>query len=382
MILPPREDFLLDPGITFLNHGSFGATPRPVFECYQQWQRELECQPVEFLSRRAATLMRESREALGRYLGTAADNLVYVTNATTGLNIAARSLELGPGDEVLSSDHEYGALDRTWRFLARQRGFRYRNHPLPVPIQSEEAFVESFWSAVTPATRVIFLSHITSPTAMIFPVAEICRRAREHGILTMIDGAHTPGQIDLQLDELGADIYSGNLHKWLCAPKGSAFLFARPEIQSRIQPLIVSWGWESDVPTSSRFVDEQEWTGTRDLAAFLAVPAAIQYQQDYDWPRIREACHSLLDWCLAGVRERYGLPMLCPDSSHWYAQMGTAQLPPETDIVTLKAEMYDRYRVEVPLIEWNGRKLIRVSIQAYNTPKDVSQLLNALPPAR
>ncbi|HEY9089181.1 MAG TPA: aminotransferase class V-fold PLP-dependent enzyme [Anaerolineaceae bacterium] len=381
MILPPRGDFMLDPGITFLNHGSFGATPRPVFECYQQWQQELERQPVEFLGRRAAALMGESRAALGEYLGTAADNLVYVTNATTGLNIVARSLELGPGDEVLASDHEYGALDRTWRFLSKKRGFHYINHILPAPIAGEEEFIESVWSAVTPSTRVIFLSHITSPTAITFPVKEICRRAREHGILTVIDGAHAPGQIDLDLEDLGADIYSGNLHKWLCAPKGAAFLYARPEMQPRIEPLVVSWGWESDFPTASRFVDEQEWTGTRDLAAFLAVPAAITYQKEYDWPRVREHCHGLLDWALSRIRERYGLPQLHPDTSAWYAQMGTAELPPGIDIIALKTAMYDQYRVEVPLIEWNGRKLVRVSIQAYNTPSDVNRLLEALPAA-
>ncbi len=378
MIIPPSDDFLLDPEVIFLNHGSFGATPRPVFDSYQAWQRELERQPVEFLGRRAGELMHGSREALGSYLGTQTDNLVYVTNATTGLNIVARSLRLGPGDEVLASDHEYGALDRTWRFLARQNGFRYHNQPLTTPIRGAESYIEEFWSGVTPATRVIFLSHITSPTAIIFPVQAICRRAREAGILTVIDGAHAPGQIPLALDDLGADIYSGNLHKWLCAPKGSAFLYARSEVQHRIQPLVVSWGWESESPCRSRFIDEQEWTGTRDLAPFLAVPAAIRYQQQYDWQQVRARCHAILQDALWRISQRYDLPLLHPDTPQWYAQMGTAQLPPQTDITALKVRLYDDYRIEVPLIEWNGHKLVRVSIQAYNTPAHVDRLLEAL----
>ena len=206
-----RKHFLLDPSVTFLNHGSFGATPKPVFNEYQRWQRELENQPVEFLGRRFMGLMAGSRAALGASLDTHADNLVYTQNVTVSLNIVARSLALGAGDEVLTSDHEYGAMDRTWRFLAKERGFTYINQP--VSLASKEAFINSFWSAVTPRTRVIFLSHITSPTALIFPVDEIIQRARAAGIITVIDGAHVPGQLPLDLDSLGADFYGGNLHK-------------------------------------------------------------------------------------------------------------------------------------------------------------------------
>jgi isopenicillin-N epimerase len=209
-----RRLFLLDPEIVFLNHGSFGATPQPVFAVYQSWQRELERQTVEFLGRRATDLMAESRAVLADYLGTQRDHLVYVTNATVGVNTVARSLALGPGDQVLTTDHEYGACDRTWRFLAHQKGFVYRSQKIPAPVMNEDDFVEQFWSAVTGRTKVIFLSHITSPTATIFPVAEVCRRAREQGILTLVDGAHAPGQIELALEEIGADFYTGNLHKW------------------------------------------------------------------------------------------------------------------------------------------------------------------------
>lgn len=210
-----RKLFLLDPSVTFLNHGSFGATPRPVFNEYQRWQLELERQPVEFLGRRFNDLMAESRAALGEYLGTHADNLTYTQNVTISINIVARSLALDAGDEVLASDHEYGAMDRTWRFLAKERGFTYINQS--VSLESHAAFIDSFWSGVTPRTQVIFLSHITSPTAIIFPLDEIIKRARAAGIITVIDGAHVPGQLPLDLDSLGADFYGGNLHNFRCA---------------------------------------------------------------------------------------------------------------------------------------------------------------------
>jgi isopenicillin-N epimerase len=279
---------------------------------------------------------------------------------------------------VLSSDHEYGALDRTWRFLSQKNGFKYINHAISLPVTTPNEFVNSFWQAVTPHTRVIFLSQITSPTAMIFPIREICKRARSQGILTVIDGAHAPGQIDLSLDELGADIYSGNLHKWLCAPKGSAFLYARPEVQHLIEPLVISWGWESENPGPSRFVDYQEWLGTRDISAFLAVPDAICYQEQHHWDQVKAYCHELASYARQQITALTGLEPFYPDSETWYAQMGSAPLPSEIDIVSLKSKLYDEYRIEIPLMKWNGYNLIRYSLQAYNTQHDIDALEKAL----
>ena len=375
-MLSIKNHFLLDPDVTFLNHGSFGATPKPVFDEYQRWQRELENQPVEFLGRRVTGLMAEARAALGTYLGTQADNLVYTQNVTISMNIVARSLDLGPGDEVLTSDHEYGAMDRTWRFLAKERGFTYINHP--VSLISRDAFVESFWAGVSPRTRVIFLSHITSPTAVIFPVREIIERARAAGIITVIDGAHVAGQLPLNLDALGADFYGGNLHKWLCAPKGAGFLYARPEMQRLVKPLVVSWGYESITPGSSQFVDHHEWWGTRDVSAFLTVPAAIRFQQEHDWDRVRSACHELVRDAQSRVCTLTGLPPIHSASEEWFAQLAAAPLPDDTDIAALKSRLYDEYRVEIPLTTWGDKKLIRISIQGYNTRQDVDRLLEAL----
>lgn len=373
----PKEMFLLDPGIAFLNHGSFGATPRVVFDRYQAWQRELERQPVEFLGRRFADLMREARTALAAYLHTGADNLVYVPNATTALNIVARGLRLNPGNEILTTDHEYGAIDRMWRFLCRKTGAVYRPVHVPLPVTTAEALVERLWTAVTPQTRVLFFSHITSPTALVLPVRELCRRAREAGLLSIVDGAHALGQIPLDLEAIGADFYTANAHKWLCAPKGSAFLYARPGPQASVEPLVVSWGDQGSALSGSAFLDEQQWTGTRDIAAYLAVPAAIRFCAEHHWDDVRVRCHALARHARNAIAALTGLPPICPDSADWYGQMTTVPLP-RCDGPRLQAGLYDRFRVEVPVMEWGGRQYLRVSIQAYNTLGDVERLIEGL----
>lgn len=371
-----KKYFQLDPAVTFLNHGSFGATPKPVFREYQRWQRISENQPVEFYGRRFADLMRESRVALGDYLGTDAKNLVYAQNVTIALNIVARSLELGPGDEVLSTNHEYGALDRTWRFLSKERGFTYINQP--VDLSSHRAFIESFLRGVTSNTKIIFLSHITSPTATIFPVEEIIRHAKEKNIITVIDGAHAPGQIPLHLDSLGADFYGGNLHKWLCAPKGAGFLYAHPEVQRLLKPLVVSWGYEPELPGDSTFIDHHEWWGTRDISAFLTVPTAIQFQREHDWAEVGAACRHLAVDTWKRIHDLTGCAPLHSDPKLWFAQMIVATLPADTDLAALKARLYDEYRIEIPVIGWHEKKLIRLSVQGYNTKRDMDKLLFAL----
>jgi isopenicillin-N epimerase len=277
----------------------------------------------------------------------------------------------------LSTDHEYGALDRTWRFICGKRGARYIRQPVPIPVKSAEQIVEAIWAGVTPSTRVLFISHITSPTAIIFPMAELVRRARERGILTVIDGAHAPGQIPLHLAGLGADFYSGNCHKWMCAPKGSAFLYARREVQPLVEPLAVSWGWEAEKPGPSRFIDEQEWQGTRDIAAYLSVPAAIQFMEEHDWARVQRECHELVRYARERVSGLTGLPPITPDSSEWFAQMAALPLPP-CDLDALKDRLYDEFAIEIPTVGWNGRHFIRVSIQGYNTQADADALVAAL----
>src|SRR5688572_19690148 len=371
-----KKQFLLDPTITFLNHGSFGATPKPVFKEYQRWQRELENQPVEFLGRRHNDLMRASREVLANYVGTSAENLIYTQNATIALNIVARSLNLKAGDEVLTTTHEYGAMDRMWRFLSKERGFTYINQP--VDSTSQDDFVESFLKGITPNTKIIFLSHIASSTATIFPIEKIIQQAKTKNIITIIDGAHVPGQINLQLDLLGADFYAGNLHKWLCAPKGAGFLYANPKAQSLLKPLIVSWGYESMTPSNSTFVDHHEWIGTRDVAAFLTVPKAIQFQQEHDWANVRSACHQLVVETWHRIHQLTKQTPLHSDPETWFAQMTVVSLPAYIDIASLKQKLYDEHRIEIPVIEWNENKLIRLSVQGYNSKRDIDRLVQSL----
>ncbi len=372
-----KAEFLLDPDVVFLNHGSFGACPRPVFRVYQDWQAEMERQPVEFLGRRFAPLMQAARSALAAYLGADADDLVYIPNAITGINILARSLPLAAGDEVLTTDQEYGACDRAWQFVCAQRGARYVRQSLPLPLASREAVVEAIWSGVTTRTRVLYLSHITSSTAIILPVAELVQRAAAAGILSVIDGAHAPGQIDLNLSALNADFYTGNLHKWVMAPKGAAFLYARRALQPLVKPLVVSWGWESEQPGPSRFVDWHEWAGTRDISAYLSVPAAIAFMQAHDWPAVRAACHALLSDARAGMAALTGLPALTPDSPDWFAQMAAFPLP-SCDAVALKNRLYDEFKVEAPITTLGERLFLRVSVQGYNDAGDIAALLAAM----
>ncbi|OUC05518.1 aminotransferase class V [Litorilinea aerophila] len=375
--LPALADqFLLDPTITFLNHGSFGACPRPVFEEYQRWQRELERDPVDFLGRRVPTLLTQARETLAAFVGTQADNLVFVPNATYGVNVVARSVGLQPGDEVLATDHEYGAVNNTWRYLCEKVGARYINQPIPLPVTDAESFVEALWQGVTPRTQVIAISHITSPTALIFPVEAVCRLAREAGIVTVIDGAHALGQVDLDLTAMGATFYTGNAHKWLCAPKGAAFLYADPAHQPSLEPLVVSHGW-SNGRSGSRLLDYFSWTGTMDPSAYLSVPAAIRFQREHDWPAVRAACHALASQARAQIQALTGLPAISPDSPAWFAQMFTARLP-EGEIEGLSQRLWEEHRIEVPIFTWNGQPMIRVSIQAYNGPQHVEHLLAAL----
>jgi isopenicillin-N epimerase len=365
-----REEFLLDPSVTFLNHGSFGACPRAVFERYQHWQLELERQPVLFLARRLDELLEEARSALGAYVGADPDELVFVPNATAGVNIAARPLGLKPGDEVLSTDLEYGALDLAWEHVCRDFGARYVRTPIRLPLASAEEVAETIWAGVGPHTRVLFLSHHTSSTAFTLPVAELCRRARERGIRTIVDGAHVPGHLPLDLRALDVDYYAGNCHKWLCAPKGAGFLYVRRELQRDIHPLVISWGYQGDEPS---FLSRHEQQGTGDPSAYLSVPAAIEWQRTHNWDSVRERCHELA----RRARNELGLEPLTPDSTDFFRQMVALRLP-EGAPADLQERLYDEHRIEIPVSEHGEGRLIRASFQGYNDAGDLERFEAAL----
>ena len=361
-----RAPFLLDDGVVFLNHGSFGACPEPVFRTYQDWQRRLERNPVELLHRRLGELMDEVREALAVFVGADAEGLALVPNATAGVNVVARSLVLERGDEVLSTDHEYGAMALVWRDACDRAGADYVPSAVAVPCTHAEAVVDAVWAQATERTRVLFVSHVTSPTAVRFPVEELCRRARVAGILTVVDGAHGPGQLELDLEALGADFYAGNCHKWLCAPKGCGFLYARAEHRDALRPNVVSWGAQA-----TRFVERHGWQGTGDPSAFLALPAAIEFHREHLALR-GAACHDLVE----EFRPRLGLP-LRPPGEEWFGQMASVELP-QCDANEVRRRLWEENRIEVMAELWNGRPLLRVSVQAYNTREDLQQLETAL----
>ncbi len=375
-----KKHFLLDPEITFLNHGSFGACPKPIFDVYQQWQRELEKRPIQFLGREAIPMLAKSRERLAEYLNCAAQDLVYFPNPTTAINMVVRNLDLQPGDEILTTDHEYGAMDRTWRYYCAKSGAKYIQRHIPLPVTSHADFVEHFWAGVTPKTKIIFFSHITSTTALIFPAAEICKRAREAGILCIVDGAHVPGHIPLDLSALDADIYTGALHKWLMAPKGAAFLYARRDIQAWLDPLVVSWGYDAEpgYGSGNTFIDYHEWQGTRDIAAFLSVPAAIDFQREQAWNQVRSACQEMIRSAQEKVRKLTGLTPICTDSKTWLGQMVALPLPADVDGAALQKQLYDEFCIEIPHTRWREQSFLRLSIQGYNTQEEIDYFIKTL----
>lgn len=380
------QQFLLDPDVLFLNHGSFGACPRPVFEDYQRWQLKLERQPVEFLdSRRGLKAnLHVAREALAKELNTAPDNIAQVSNATTGLNVVIQSLPLQPGDEILTTNHEYNALEKTWIYVARKTGAKVVVMQVDLPLTSAQDFHNAVARGFSERTKVLFLSHITSPTALLFPIESLVAEARSRGVFSVIDGAHTPGHIPLDLEAIGADFYSGNCHKWLMSPKGSAFVYCRPEWQTMIDPLVISHGWTADNKEpgvrgpfgNSPFVDEVEMQGTRDPSAWLAVPAALAFRRDHDWWKVSADCTRLAQETAARLRELTGLPAL--SSPEFCApQMVAMQIPP-CDPQAVHDELINKYGIEIPVFEWQGRHIVRLSCQGYNTRAQMDVLIDAL----
>jgi isopenicillin-N epimerase len=372
-----RSEFLLDPAYRHLNHGSFGACPRPIFEEYQRWQLALEREPVDFFVRKGNEVLQTSKEALARYIQCDPDNLVYTTNPTYAINIVAKSFPLEPGDEILATDQEYGALDRTWKYYCNQKGARYVQQKIGLPVTSKEQIIEDFFKGYTKRTKAIFISQITSMTALIFPVEEICARAKSLGLITIVDGAHVPGHIPLDLSKLQADIYTGACHKWMMTPKGCSFLFARPEIQNEFDPVIISWGYDAEVPGKSKFLDYHQLQGTRDYSAFLTVPAALKFMRENDWWSVSEQCKSMLRENYPKLCALVGSTPLCPITSEFLGQIASVPLPID-DPHPLKKELFETYNIEIPVFKLREQVFLRLSTQAYVSQDDIDALIAAL----
>jgi isopenicillin-N epimerase len=329
-------------------------------------------------------LLERSRTALASYVHCDKDDVVYVPNPTHAVASVIHNTHLQSGDEVLTTNLEYGSCDRMWTYDANQKGYQYIHAQLTLPVINKEMFLNEFWSCATERTRYIFISQITSGTGMILPIPEMVTEAKKRGILTIIDGAHVPGHISLDIKELDPDYYTGALHKWLCCPKGVSFLYVKQDHQDGIQPLVKSWGWGEEIPefkastqlhSPSRFINVFQWQGTQDMAAYFTVPEAIQFQKDYDWNTVRQSCKKRIKCFRDTITNLTGLPKLCPDD--WLGQMATI-LFPMADVEAFKNTLYDDYKIEIPTMAANGQSAFRISIQGYNSEADVDRLIDVL----
>jgi isopenicillin-N epimerase len=372
-----KSQFLLDPNITFLNHGSFGACPKPIFEEYQRLQLELENEPVYFIQKKSAEYLKIAKESLAKYIGCNANDFFFTPNPTFAVNTIMRSLDLKKGDEILSTNHEYGAMDRTWNFYCKKSGAKYIRQNISLPVVSKEQILEEFWSGYTSKTKIIFLNQISSATALIFPVKEICDKARELGLITIIDGAHVTGQMDLDITDLNPDFYTGTLHKWMLAPKGSSFLYVKKDFQEMLDPLVVGWGYESVSPGESQFLDYQEFQGTRDISAFLCTPKVIDFLEENDWKTKAKECRKIVLDNYQRFCDLLNTQAICPITPVFLVQM--ASIPVKTsNPAALKELLFNKYKIEIPVMPLNGNYFIRYSINAYNSQEDLDILYKAL----
>ena len=372
-----KSQFVLDPEITFLNHGSFGACPKPIFENYQYWQLELEKEPVQFIQKNSAQYLKTSKDALANYIGCSSDDFFYTTNPTVAVNTVLRSLNLEEGDEVLTTNHEYGAMDRTWSYFSKKKGIKYIRQNISLPILSKEQILDEFWSGYTSKTKIIFISHISSVTALVFPVKEICEKARELGLITIIDGAHVPGQLDLNIQELNPDFYTGALHKWLLAPKGVSFLYVKKTFQNSIDPLVVSWGYESESPSDSQFLDYHQHQGTRDISAFLTIPKAIEFLRVNNWEERAALCRKLIRDNYNKFCELLNSKPICPVTSEFLVQMCSIPIQ-TTKPLELKETLFHKYKIEIPVMKLEDKFFLRIAINGYNSQQDLDILREAL----
>ncbi len=369
--------FLLNPDITFLNFGSFGACVKPVFEKYQQYQLELEQEPVQFITVKGLEYLQTSREALAKFLHCHADDVVYVTNPSYAVNIIAKSFPLKEGDEILTTDLEYGACDKTWSYYCEKAGAKMIRVETKFPLTTKEDFVDHFFTGLSSKTKMVFISHITSSTGLRLPVEEICAKAKSLGLLTFVDGAHAPGQIDVNLQALDADFYTGACHKWMMTPKGSSFLCVHKSLQHTIDPLVVSWGYKSATPSHSQFLDYHQLQGTRDFSAFLTIPAAIEFMQQHQWKNVAEQCRTIAKENALATCSILDATPLCPISDDFLVQLYSTTIK-TTEAEKLKALLYTKYKIEIPVMRHGNKVYLRYSIQAFNTQKDLDTLFDAL----
>lgn len=373
-----RDQFLLRKDINFLNFGSFGATPKPVFDYYQQWQKVLEAEPVQFIAFDGYEYLSTSRSALAKYIHVDdKDDLVYVTNPSFAVNIIAKAFPLEEGDEILATDIEYGACDRTWDYYCEKKKAIYKRQKISLPITTKEQFIEDFFKGLTSKTKAIFISHITSATALILPVKEICEIAKSKGLITIVDGAHAPAHVDLKINELKVDFYVGACHKWMMAPKGASFLYAHKSVQHLCEPLVVSWGYKAAKPSGSPFLDYHQMIGTRDFSAFLAVTMSIIFMHENNWPSVSKACHEMVLANAPLFYELLGTTPISPLTKEWIGQMISIPIKTKEPEV-LQRKLFKEFNIEIPIMRQGDDIYMRYSINAFNSVQNLEALHNAL----
>jgi len=383
-----KEFWTLDENITFLNHGSFGATPAPVLEKQAEIRAIMEKEPVKFFMRDYEEFYERAREALAGLTGTSSDNIVFVPNATTGVNTALRSLPLSPGDEILVTNQEYNACRNAANEIAKQRGAVIREIRLPFPVQSSEQITETILNSLSGRTKVLLLDHVVSQTALVLDVDPIVRELKDREIETIVDGAHSVGMVPLELDELKPAFFTSNCHKWLCAPKGAAFLYVREDMQERTRPLVISHGANTQRKDKSRFFHEFSWTGTDDPSAFFSIPASMEFMDSLmpgGIPALMERNRALCIEARDMILGTLGGGKPCPDemvgsmASFPLKDAVNEPLPPLL-IDELQDELFYKFNIEIPVMHWPKfpRRLLRISCQAYNSMEDYRKLCGAL----
>jgi isopenicillin-N epimerase len=371
-----RDRWPLDPSVTFLNHGSFGATPLPVLEAQRAWQDEMEREPVEFLWRRLPERLEEARRTASAFLGADPDGFAFVPNATAGVATVLASLRLEPGDRILLSDHAYPAVRNAAAKACRDAGTEPAVVHIPLPLPDPGDIVPTFAAAIDPRTRLVIVDQVTSPTAAILPAADIVRAARDRGALVLVDGAHAPGMLPVNVGSLGADFWTGNFHKWVCAPKGAGALVVAAEHRERVHPIVTSHGYDQG------FRQEFDWTGTKDDTPYLTVPAALAFMDELGWDRVRRHNHELVSLGQRVVSEALGTEPPVPPEA--FGSMAVVALPEGAaatleDAAAMGTKLFETERIEVPFVSWNGRGYVRLSAQVYNRPADYERLAEALP---
>jgi isopenicillin-N epimerase len=397
---PPSADLMLpacDPrlwplnrDVAFLNHGSFGSCPVHVLEAQREIRDRMERQPVEFFVRELEDQLDQARAVLAQFLGADVDTTVFVPNATAGVNTVLRSLNWQAGDELLVTSHEYNACRNALEFVAAHCGARVTVADIPFPLHAPEVIIEAVMSRATERTRLVLLDHVTSQTGLIFPLERLVSELTQRGIDVLVDGAHAPGMIPLNLPSLGAAYYTGNCHKWLCAPKGAGFLYVRPDRQRFVRPLSISHGANSSRADRSRFLIEFGWTGTWDPSACLAVPEALRYVGSLlpgGWPAVMSRNHALVLAARRALCEAMQIPSPCPDEC--LGSLASIPLPDAPDNQPPALPLYSdplqdqlrlRHGIEVPIIPWPAppKRLLRVSAQLYNALPQYQLLAGAL----